>query len=98
MGIFISCGVNFKGSGISVTNISNNGTDVGTSILIKKNMQKKQGATSNGILFTGSEDINLNCVEVSNIQSDSGEIYSFKLYNINSNDVIINGENLMKNE
>ena len=97
IGMFISCGKNIKGSGISVTNISNNGTDLGVSPLIKNNMQKMQGATCNGILFTGSEDINLKC-EVSNIQSDSGKDYSFKLYNISSDNITVNKENLTKNQ
>ena len=97
MGIFISCGINIKGYGISVTNISNKGSQVGTSQLIDKDTQKTQGATSNGILLTGSTDVSLACY-ISNILSDSGNEYSFEYFSLGNKNIIINSENIVNNK
>ena len=97
MGMFISGGINIKGYGINVSNIYNKGTHVGTSPLIEKDLIKMKSSTCNGILFTGSSDIDLKC-DISNIQSESGENYSFYLYNINSENIKINGSNIVKDE
>ena len=97
MGIFISGGINIKGYSINVSNIHNKGTQVGTSPLIEKNLIEMRGSICNGILFTGSSDIDLKC-DILNIQSDSGKNYSFDLYNINGENIKINGTNVAKDE
>jgi len=93
IGFFISCGTNIRGNNITISNILNVGSGVGASRLIvydtKKTKKTNQGATSNGILFTGSYDISITgCI--TDIESDKGKAY--ELYNINSEKITFNGD------
>lgn len=99
IGLFISAGIDIKGNNINITNIISKGTNVGTSPLISgvRNQQQMQGATSNGVLFTGSTNIEVNG-SVSGVSSDSGNQYSHDLYSISGTNIKFNGSNVSNNE
>ena len=80
---------------LNIDNIKNRGTDVGTSPLITST-PKMQGATSNGILFTGSTNINISNSKVTSIISDSGTQYQHLLYNISGTNIKFNNDNVIK--
>jgi len=88
IGFFISCGTNIRGNNIMISDIFNVGSGVGTSPLITYDTKEIiQGATSNGILFTGSRDISITG-SITDIKSDKGKAYP--LYNINSEKITFN--------
>jgi hypothetical protein len=88
IGFFISCGTNIRGNNIMISDIFNVGSGVGTSPLITYDTKEIiQGATSNGILFTGSHDISITG-SITDIKSDTG--ISHELYNINSKKITFN--------
>ena len=95
IGLFISAGLDITGNNININNIKNKGTDVGTSSLITST-PKMQGATSNGILFTGSTNINISNSKVTSIISDSGTQYQHLLYNISGTNIKFNNDNVIK--
>ena len=99
IGLFISSGIDIKGNNINVSNVISKGTDVGTSPLINgvRNLQQMQGATSNGVLFTGSTNIEVNG-SVSGISSDSGNAYTHDLYSISGTNIKFNGTSVSNNE
>jgi hypothetical protein len=95
IGFFISCGTDIIGNNIFISDIFNNGEGIGTSLCIKQADQTKQGATSNGILFTGSCNVSITG-KIEDIRSEYGAHY--ELYNINSKKITFNNETVLKNE
>ena len=93
IGLFISAGQNITGKNININNIDNKGTDVGNSTFtpIQPLPQLKTGSNAYGILYTGSSNITLYNVNISNILSTQGikkSTYS-PLNSINSNITIL---------
>lgn len=74
IGLFISAGQKITGKTINIYNIDNKGTDVGNSTFtpIKPLPQLKTGSNAYGILYTGSSNIALYNVNISNVQSTQG--------------------------
>jgi hypothetical protein len=97
IGMFISCGLNIRADKIFISNVFSKGNNVGTSKFIENDKQNKQGATCNGVLFTGSKNIFVNGA-VNNIKSESGSIYEHKKYCINSFDVYFNNIKVILDE
>ena len=95
--MFISCGLNIRADKIFISNVFSKGNNVGTSKFIENDKQNKQGATCNGVLFTGSKNIFVNGA-VNNIKSESGSIYEHKKYCINSFDVYFNNIKVILDE
>ncbi len=103
IGLFISAAESITGHNINVTSVHNKGHSVGTSPLISFGSQKFQGASSVGILFTGSKDVAFtnSAIHDSQIVSDSsnhGLVNHHSLYAISSANISHNGVNKTNDE
>ena len=98
IGLFISAGKNVTGDTIAISGVVTKGTQVGTSPLITDGSQNHQGATANGILFTGSETVTLTNTMVNNITSEASDNYAHPVYSISSSDIWNNGQSVPNDE
>ncbi|MEE9573835.1 MAG: hypothetical protein V3W20_12350 [Candidatus Neomarinimicrobiota bacterium] len=98
IGLFISAGKNVTGDTIAISGVVTKGTQVGTSPLITDGSQNYQGATANGILFTGSETVTLTNTMVNNITSEASDNYAHLVYSISSSDIWNNGQSVPNDE
>jgi len=98
IGLFISAGKNITGDTIAISGVVTKGTQVGTSPLITDGSQNHQGATANGILFTGSETVTLTNTMVNNITSEASDNYAHLVYSISSSDIWNNDQSVPNDE
>lgn len=85
IGCFVSGGTNVVLSGVSIEGVNNEGTEIGTSHLLRDDQRYFQGANSYGVLSTATKGLVVERTTIGEIKCSHESCEAIKIEKINSN-------------